>query len=56
MDKDIMIRWICRMLEQATENQVKYLMYFIRGYTDQAATGTNDERNRHPIGGDSGGK
>lgn len=32
MDRDIMLRWINHFLEQATNKELNYLLYFIKGY------------------------
>ena len=32
MDRDIMLIWIRRFLEKASDKQLRYLMNFIRGY------------------------
>lgn len=32
MDREIMIRWIQNLLDKATDKQIEYLLYFIKGY------------------------
>lgn len=32
MERDVMMFWIRSFLEKATDKQLEYLMYFIRGY------------------------
>lgn len=32
MDRDIMLLWINRLLEQASDKQIRYLLYFIMGF------------------------
>lgn len=32
MDRDIMLIWIRHFLSKATDKQLEYLLYFIKGY------------------------
>lgn len=32
MNREVMMMWICRFLEKASNQQLRYIMNFIRGY------------------------